>query len=167
MGSYSDLSGITPIIAPACAAPNSQPTDSNKRDLPSDGTTCWTNDVGNDGNAAIKNPVPELNDIFGVQSTPITNLALRLPAGGETGFITQILAGSGESPTQGNEINLSGDAVPNYLPNKPPTFRTLDDLTEPIALDMSTQGGSWDAAPSAELKAAKPIKYVPQDSSNG
>lgn len=99
VGPYSDSSGITPIIAQACAAPNSQPTDSNKRDLPSDGTTCWTNDVENDDNAAIENPVPELNDIFGMQSTPITNLALRLPAGGETGFITQILAGSGESLT--------------------------------------------------------------------
>lgn len=173
VGPYSDSSGITPIIARACATPNAQPIDSNKRDLPSDGKTCWTNDVESDDNAAIENPVPELNNIFGIQSRPITNLALSLPAGGETDLFTQILAGSGESLTQESEIilpdefNLSGDAVPNYLPNQPPTLRPLTDLTGPIALDLNTQGGGWDTAPGTGLEAAKPVNYVPQDSSNG
>lgn len=173
METYSDSSEIAPVVARACAAV--VPGDLKKRDTTSlcDGQNCGTYAGGSDDIIAM-GLVPGLNNIFGIESQPITEPALNVPIGGETDLSTQNFAGSDESLDQKYEINLSaitspGDAVASDLSSRPPTFDSIwSDINGPtFPSDTHNRPFTPDDSLEAISTRASNIKWVPQNPGDG
>lgn len=173
METYSDPSEIALVAARACAA--AIPGDLKVRDMTPvcDGQNCQTYDVGSDDIPAI-DPVLGLNNIFGIESQPFTELAFNVPAGGGTDLSTQNFAGGGESLDQKNEIDLPvitspGDTVANDRASPPPTFDAFGNDLTGTTLPSNTDDSPFtlDNSLEAVYVRAPKIQWVPQNPGDG